>query len=70
MLNPGAETNFKYHYGIPLLSNFKFEGGLTSFTLPDLFLDDGIRFTDKLKNVLNESDESDSNPVRYGVSTS
>ncbi len=59
LLNPGAETNFNYHYGIPFLSNFNLEAGATSLNLSDLFLDDGIGFTDKLKGVMNNSDERD-----------
>lgn len=59
LLNPGAETNFNYHYGLPFLSNLNFDAGSTSFNLGDLFLDDGISFTDKLKSVVELSDEND-----------
>lgn len=72
MLNPGAETNYKYHYGIPFLSNLGIDAGASSFNLNDLFLNNGVGFTDKLKNVLNDSDENDflalniRNDVLYG----
>ena len=59
LLNPGAETNYKYHYGVPMLNNFQFDAGSTSYTLNDLFNDNGIGFTDKLKTVLEDSNASD-----------
>ena len=59
LLNPGAETNFSYHYGIPYLNNLQVSAGATSFSLADLFLDDGGGFTDKVKSVVNSSNADD-----------
>ena len=59
MLNPGAETNFRYHYGVPLLSNFNLNAGLTGFDLSDLFLADGQSFDLKFQRVLAKVGETD-----------
>ncbi len=59
MLNPGAETAFKYHFGFPLLSNISLNGGFTGFQLNDLFANDGVNFTTKFQRVLNRLDERD-----------
>ena len=59
LLNPGAETNFKYHYGIPVVSNFYFDAKSTSFSLDDLFLDNDIGFTNKLKSVLDSGGDNE-----------
>lgn len=58
-LNPGAETNYNYHYGIPVLSNFNLNAGLTGFDLSELFLIDGIDFNTKFDRVLNQIDQND-----------
>ena len=59
MLNPGAETNFKYHIGVPGLSGMSFNFGGTGAVVSDLFLADGIDFNTKLENVINQLDERD-----------
>lgn len=59
MLNPGAETNFKSHYGIPVFSNLSFTAGFTGFTLADLFLNDSRDFNLKFEEVLNKIDSDD-----------
>ena len=59
MLNPGAETNFKSHYGIPIFSNLSFRAGFTGFTLADLFLNDSRDFNLKFEEVLNKIDSDD-----------
>ena len=58
LLNPGAETNFRYHYGIPVLSNFSLSVGLTGFELEELFSPGGD-FTAKFQRVLAQVDQSD-----------
>ena len=50
MLNPGAETNFKYHYGIPVFTNVSFNAGIKGFDLSELFLDDNQPFDRKFLN--------------------
>ena len=52
LLNPGAETNYKFHVGVPLLSGFSSEFGSTGFVLSDLFLNDGRPINDKVTEVL------------------
>lgn len=59
MLNPGAETNFQYHYGLPILSNFNLNVGLTGFDLSELFLADNQSFRDKFRRVLDKIDQDD-----------
>ncbi|MDG1508773.1 MAG: DUF5723 family protein [Flavobacteriaceae bacterium] len=59
MLNPGAETNFRSHYGIPVFSNLSFTAGFTGFTLADLFLNDSRDFNLKFEEVLNKIDSDD-----------
>ncbi|WP_298780609.1 DUF5723 family protein [uncultured Polaribacter sp.] len=59
LLNPGAETNFKYHVGIPLLSGVSFDFGSSQFVLSDLFAVDNIDINDKVASVLNSIDERD-----------
>jgi len=57
--NPGAETNFKFHAGIPGLSGLSFNIGSSEATIADLFLNDKIDFTTKFKNLLGKLTERD-----------
>lgn len=59
MLNPGAETNFKYHYGIPIFSNVSFNGGIQGFDMSDLFLKDNQSFDRKFQLLLDRVNEND-----------
>lgn len=59
LLNPGAETYFKYHIGVPLLSGISMEIGSSGFTVADLFLDDGVSINDKVSRVLNKINVKD-----------
>jgi hypothetical protein len=59
LLNPGAETNYKFHVGIPLLSGFSSEFGSTGFTISDLFTVDNIPINDKVSEVLNKITRKD-----------
>jgi len=59
LLNPGAETNFKSHYGIPMLSEFSFNLGLTGFNLNDLFSNDSRAFRTRFEGVLNKINSTD-----------
>ena len=54
LLNPGAETNYKFHVGVPLLSGFSSEFGSTGFTISDLFSVDNRPINDKVSEVLNK----------------
>ncbi|WP_435414718.1 DUF5723 family protein [Polaribacter aestuariivivens] len=53
LLNPGLETNYKFHIGVPLMSGFSSEVGITGFTLSDFFLRDGLAINDKISAVLS-----------------
>jgi hypothetical protein len=59
MLNPGAETNFKSHYGIPVFSNFQLTIGNNGFQMGDLFSNDSRDFNLKFEEVLNKIDSDD-----------
>ena len=59
MLNPGAETNFSSHYGVPILSNVNISFGNTGFQMRDLFLNDSRDFNLKFKEVLTKIDARD-----------
>ncbi|MEE9408757.1 MAG: DUF5723 family protein [Polaribacter sp.] len=59
MLNPGAETNYKFHAGIPLLSGFSGEFGSTGFVIRDVFDADNRPINDKISEVLNKLDIRD-----------
>lgn len=54
LLNPGAETNYKFHIGVPLLSGFSSDFGSTGFTVSDLFTIDNRTINDKVSDVLNK----------------
>jgi len=59
MLNPGSETNYKSHYGIPVLSNFQLTIGNTGFQMGDLFSNDSRSFNEKFEKVLNQLEPDD-----------
>jgi hypothetical protein len=59
LLNPGLETNYKYHIGVPLVSGVSSEIGSTGFTVSDIFSIDNSSITDKINAVLNAIDSSD-----------
>jgi hypothetical protein len=59
LLNPGLETNYKYHIGVPLISGFSSEIGSTGFAVSDIFSIDNSSITDKINAVLNAIDSSD-----------
>lgn len=53
LLNPAAETNYKYFVGIPLLSGFSADIGSTGFVLTDVFAKDNLNINDKISSTLN-----------------
>ena len=59
MLNPGSETNYKSHYGIPIVSNFQFTIGNSGFQIGDLFSNDSRSFNEKFEKVLDQISPSD-----------
>ena len=59
LLNPGAETNYKFHVGIPLLSGFSSEFGSTGATVSDLFTVDNRPINDKVSDIFNKLTRKD-----------
>ena len=59
LLNPGSETNYNYHIGIPLLSGISAQASVTGFTIADLFRADNVDFNTKLDNVINKLGNND-----------
>ena len=53
LLNPGAETNYKFHVGVPFLSGFSSEFGSTGFTVSDMFASNNVSINDKISSVIN-----------------
>lgn len=49
LLNPGAEVNHKFHFGMPLFSQLSVQGGFTGFSTYDIFADNGIDINDKIR---------------------
>lgn len=50
MLNPGIETDFQWHAGIPLLSGISGYGGSNGISVNDIFADDGLDINDKVRD--------------------
>ena len=59
LLNPGLETNYKYHFGVPLVSGFSSEIGSTGFAVSDIFSTNSSPITNKINAVLNALNSSD-----------
>ncbi len=49
MQNPGVKTPYKWHAGIPLLSGIGAQAGTSGISVNDLFANDGIDFTTKVR---------------------
>nr|WP_299175585.1 DUF5723 family protein [uncultured Allomuricauda sp.] len=52
LVNPGVKTLQKWHVGVPVLSGLSFQVGTSGVTVNDLFADDGIDFTTKVRERL------------------
>ena len=59
LLNPGAETNYKFHAGVPLMSGFSAEFGSSGVVLSDIFLSDNRPINDKVAEVLSSLNSRD-----------
>jgi hypothetical protein len=59
LLNPGSETNLKFHVGLPFLSGISLEIGSTGFSAADIFAADGRNVNEKIRDVLATIDASD-----------
>ncbi|PQJ82576.1 DUF5723 family protein [Polaribacter glomeratus] len=53
LLNPGAETNYKFHFGVPLMSGFSLDFGSSEFILTDLFALDNRDIDEKISSTIN-----------------
>jgi hypothetical protein len=59
LLNPGAETNYKLHFGMPLLSGFSIGYGSSEAVLTDVFSIDNKNINDKISTILNSLNSRD-----------
>lgn len=61
LLNPGSRTPYQWHVGLPLLSAIAVQAGTSGVTVNDLFANDGLDFTTKVRdrvvNSLSQNDE-------------
>ena len=59
MTNPGADVKYKWYAGVPFLSGISINVGSTGFSAYDLFANDGVDFTTKLRSVLSKTTHND-----------
>ncbi len=52
LINPGAQTDFKWYGGIPGISGLSFQAGSSGVSAYDLFAADGVDFTAKVRDRL------------------
>lgn len=52
LLNPGAETNYRFHSGVPLLSGLSMDFGSSGVVLTDVFALDNKNINEKVSNIL------------------
>lgn len=63
LVNPGADVSYKFYFGVPVLSGISANIGSDSFSAYDLFANNGVSFTDKVRNVINKSTNRDKTQV-------
>ena len=59
LVNPGADVNYNWFVGFPLLSGISANVGSSGFSVNDLFADDGVDFNTKLRNVVFSTSRND-----------
>lgn len=59
MTNPGAETSYDMHAGLPLLSGIYFSAGSSGVTFYDIFKDDGGAINDRIAGAVNDLSNND-----------
>ncbi len=59
LLNPGTDIRFKYHVGVPFLSQIHVNAGLKGGSLYDVFADDGRNINEKIETTLNKLTSND-----------
>ena len=50
MLNPGMQTSYQWHAGIPLLSGIAVQGATSGISVNDIFANDGLDINDKVRD--------------------
>ncbi len=59
MANPGAEVDFQWHSGIPILSSNYIHAGISGFAINDIFANDGVNINTKIATLLPNIDNAD-----------
>lgn len=59
MINPGGETNFDMHFGLPLLSQIHISAGSSGASLYDIFKNDGSSINDRIRSTIHKMDRND-----------
>jgi hypothetical protein len=59
MTNPGADVKYKWYAGVPFLSGISINVGSSGFSAYDLFANDGVDFSTKLRTVLTKTTSND-----------
>src|SRR6187431_2311356 len=59
LLNPGADVKYKWFFGVTLLSGISVNAGSTGFDDYNLFANDGVDFSTKVKNVVASTSRND-----------
>lgn len=59
LTNPGSDVNYNWFVGFPLLSGISANVGSNSFSVYDLFADNGVDFNTKLRNVVFSTSRND-----------
>lgn len=59
LTNPGADVNYSWYVGVPLLSGISANVGSSGFSAYDLFADNGVDFNTKLRNVVFSTSRKD-----------
>lgn len=59
MLNPGEKVTTKFHFGIPFLSQFHFNGGASGVSVYDIFGNSSVEINTRIANKLSELKNTD-----------
>jgi len=59
LINPGADVKYKWFFGVPLLSGISANAGSTGFDAYNLFANNDVDFTTKVKNIVASTNSKD-----------
>ncbi|HSD06451.1 DUF5723 family protein [Flavobacterium sp.] len=59
LTNPGADVKYKWFFGVPLLSGISANVGSTGFDAYNLFANNDVDFTTKVKNIVASTNSKD-----------